>query len=148
MEYGHTWFPRIRTLPWMGDPRGWGPPKEILARGTFLFVFGDNTCHYSPHLLPLLSLLLSSDRKSSRWSATVLLLLNRYWCSFAVFGYIHYQIHTFTETFDFCSWMRTKCCKQKFFYCVNQSKMSNWRSLLCCGHELNTWQQCNNVAPC
>ena len=42
--------------------------------GTFLFVFVNNTCHYSPQY-PLVSLLLISDRKSSRWYQMYLISL-------------------------------------------------------------------------
>ena len=39
----------------------------IEAAGTFLFVFGDNTCHYSLQLLLFGFLLFTADRKSFRW---------------------------------------------------------------------------------
>ena len=47
----------LRTLTWNED--------NIITAGIFLLVSGDNTCHYS-----LLSLLLTSDRKSPRWSCS------------------------------------------------------------------------------
>ena len=43
----------------------WRERWSVAAR-TFLFVFGDNTCHYSPQYPLLLFLLLTSNRKSPR----------------------------------------------------------------------------------